>query len=172
MSNTKRKILLKANIVLESRYLKNKFILSEQEKNYIDLGTKKLSDLGITLNLKEYFEQTPITDEDYLCIPTTGDEKKDTILNSVSSWLDNNMDNKGIIDIKLKELIRLIKTVGSNKINSELSEQLGSDSIMFGNTSISKENTIDIGNDLIFLLTMSSVIPKLEIKVTRKFCMK
>lgn len=172
MSNTKRKILLEANIVLESRYLKNKFILSEQEKNYIDLGTKKLSDLGITLNLKEYFKQTPITDEDYLCIPTTGDEKKDTILNSVSSWLDNNMDNKGIIDIKLKELVRLIKTVGSNKINSELSEQLGSDSIMFGNTSISKEDTIDIGNDLIFLLTMSSVIPKLEIKVKRKFCMK
>lgn len=172
MSFTKRKILLEANRVLESRYLKNKFILSEQEKNYIDTATKKLNDLGVTLNLQNYFKQTPITDEDYLCTPTTGDEKKDTILNSVSSWLDNNMDNKGIIDIKLKELVRLIKTVGSNKVNSELSEQLGSDSIMFGSTSISKEDTIDIGNDLIFLLVMSSVIPKLESKITRKFCLK
>lgn len=172
MSFTKRKILLEANRVLESRYLKNKFILSEQEKNYIDVATKKLNDLGVTLNLQNYFKQTPITDEDYLCTPTTGDEKKDTILNSVSSWLDNNMDNKGIIDVKLKELVRLIKTVGSNKVNSELSEQLGSDSIMFGSTSISKEDTIDIGNDLIFLLVMSSVIPKLESKITRKFCLK
>lgn len=172
MSFTKRKILLEANRVLESRYLKNKFILSEQEKNYIDVATKKLNDLGVTLNLQNYFKQTPITDEDYLCTPTTGDEKKDTILNSVSSWLDNNMDNKGIIDVKLKELVRLIKTVGSNKVNSEISEQLGSDSIMFGSTSISKEDTIDIGNDLIFLLVMSSVIPKLESKITRKFCVK
>lgn len=172
MSFTKRKILLEANRVLESRYLKNKFILSEQEKNYIDVATKKLNDLGVTLNLQNYFKQTPITDEDYLCTPTTGDEKKDTILNSVSSWLDNNMDNKGIIDVKLKELVRLIKTVGSNKVNSEISEQLGSDSIMFGSTSISKEDTIDIGNDLIFLLVMSSVIPKLESKITRKFCLK
>ena len=61
------------------------------------------------------------------------------------------MDNKGIRDIKLKELVKLIKTVGSNKMNTELSEQLGSDSIMFGNTSISKEDTLEIGNDLIFL---------------------
>jgi hypothetical protein len=172
MSYTKKKILSEANKVLESRYLRNKFILSEQEKNYIDLATKKLSDLGITLNLKEYFKQTPITDEDYLCTPTTGDEKKDTILNEVSLWLDNNMENKGIIDIKLKEIVRLIKTVGSNKMNTELSEQLGSDSIIFGNTPISKEDTIDIGNDLIFLLAMSSVIPKLESKITRKFCVK
>ena len=172
MSYTKKKILSESNKVLESRYLRNKFILSEKEKNYIDLATKKLSDLGITLNLKEYFKQTPITDEDYLCTPTTGDEKKDTILNEVSLWLDNNMENKGIIDIKLKEIVRLIKTVGSNKMNTELSEQLGSDSIIFGNTPISKEDTIDIGNDLIFLLAMSSVIPKLESKITRKFCVK
>jgi len=172
MSFTKKKVLLEANRVLESRYLKNKFILSEQEKNYIDTATKKLNNLGVELNLKDYFKQTPVTDEDYLCTPTTGDEKKDTILNSVSSWLDNNMDNKGIIDVKLKELVRLIKTVGSNKVNSELSEQLGSDSIMFGSTSISKENTLDLGNDLIFLLVMSSVIPKLESKIVRKFCLK
>jgi|688.fasta_scaffold91731_4 hypothetical protein len=172
MSYTKKKILSEANKVLESRYLRNKFILSEQEKNYIDMANKKLSDLGLSFNLSEYFKQAPVTDEDYLCTPSTGEEKKDTILNAVSSWLDNNMDNKGIIDIKLKELIKLIKTVGSNKMNTELSEQLGVDSIMFGNTSISKEDILDIGNDLIFILVMSSVHPKPETKITRKFCVK
>lgn len=82
------------------------------------------------------------------------------------------MDNKSIIEIKLKELIKLIKTVESNKINTELSEQSGSDLIMFGNTSISKEDISDIGNDLIFILVMSLVYPKPENKITRKFCMK
>lgn len=82
------------------------------------------------------------------------------------------MENKGIIDIKLKELVRLIKTVGSNKMNTELSEQLGSDSIIFGNTPISKEDVLGLGNDLIFLLVMSSVSPKLETKINRKFCIK
>ena len=57
-------------------------------------------------------------------------------------------------------------------MNTELSEQLGVDSIMFGNTSISKEDILDIGNDLIFLLVMSSVHPKPETKITRKFCVK
>jgi hypothetical protein len=123
MSYTKKKILSEANKNLESRYLRNKFILSEQEKNYIDMANKKLSDLGLSFNLSEYFKQTPVTDEEYLCTPTTGEEKKDTILNAVSSWLDNNMDNKGIIDIKLKELVKLIKTVGSNKMIRELAEQ-------------------------------------------------
>ena len=82
------------------------------------------------------------------------------------------MENKGIIDIKLKELVRLIKTVGSNKMNTELSEQLGSDSIIFGNTPISKEDVLGLGNDLIFLLVMSSVSPKPETKINRKFCIK
>ena len=109
MSYTKKKILSEANKILESRYLRNKYILSEQEKNYIDMANKKLSDLGLSFNLSEYFKQTPVTDEEYLCTPSTGEEKKDTILNAVSSWLDNNMDNKGIIDIKLKELVKLIK---------------------------------------------------------------
>jgi hypothetical protein len=172
MSFTKRKILSEVNKNLELRYLKNKFILTEEDKNYIDMANKKLSDLGMSFDLSPYFKRTPVTEEDYLCIPTTGQEKKDSILNSVSAWLDNNMDNKGIIDIKLKELIKLIKTVGSNKMNTELSEQLGSDSIMFGNTSISKEDILGLGNDLIFLLAMSSVIPKPEIKITRKYCIK
>lgn len=172
MSYTKKKILLNANIILESRYLKNKFILNEQDVNYIDKAKKKLKDFNTPFDLESYFKQTFVTDEDYLCIPKTGDEKKDTILNSVSSWLDNNMDNKSIIEIKLKELIKLIKTVGSNKINTELSEQSGSDLIMFGNTSISKEDILDIGNDLIFILVMSLVYPKPENKIIRKFCMK
>lgn len=172
MSFIKRKILLEANRVLESRYLKNKFILNEQEKNYIDEAKKKLTDLGLSFDLDSYFTQTPVTDEDYLCIPTTKQEKNESILKSVSSWLDNNMDNKGIIEIKLKELIKLIKTVGSNKLNTELSEQSGSDSIMFGNTSISKENILEIGNDLIFLLVMSLVYQKPETKIERKFCIK
>lgn len=172
MSFTKKKILSEVNRSLELRYLKNKFILTEQDKNYIDEAKKKLTDLGLSFDLDSYFKQVPITDEDYLCIPTTQKENNELILKSVSSWLDNNIDNKGIIDIKLKELVKLIKTVGSNKMNTELSEQSGSDSIMFGNTSISKEDILDIGNDLIFLLVMSLVHTKPETKITRKFCVK
>ena len=172
MSFIKTKILVEANKKLELRYLTNRFILNEENNINIDIANKKLSDLGLSFNLSSYFNQTPITDEDYLCIPKTGQEKKDTILNEVSLWLDNNMENKGIIDIKLKELVRLIKTVGSNKMNTELSEQLGSDSIIFGNTPISKEDVLGLGNDLIFLLVMSSVSPKPETKINRKFCIK
>lgn len=172
MSFTKKRILLEVNRNLELRHLRNKFNLSEQDKNYIDDAKKKLTDLDLSFDLDSYFTQTPVTDEDYLCIPTTKQEKNESILKSVSSWLDNNMDNKGIIEIKLKELIKLIKTVGSNKLNTGLSEQSGSDSIMFGNTSISKENILEIGNDLIFLLVMSLVYPKLETKIERKFCIK
>ena len=172
MSYLKKKLLSEANIKLEIRYYTNKSLLKEDVLNYLDIANKKLSDLGLSFNLSSYFNQTSTTNEDYLCIPKTGEEKKDTILNEVSLWLDNNMENKGIIDIKLKELVRLIKTVGSNKMNTELSEQLGSDSIIFGNTPISKEDVLGLGNDLIFLLVMSSVSPKLETKINRKFCIK
>ena len=172
MSFIKNKILLEANKKLELRYLTNKFILSEEEKSYIDNANKKLSDLGLSFNLSSYFNQTPTINEDYLCIPKTGEEKKDSVLNSVSMWLDNNMENKSLIEVKLKELIKLIKIVGSNKMSSELSEQLGSDSIMFGNTSISKKEVLELGNDLIFLLMMSLVYPKSESKVERKFCIR
>jgi hypothetical protein len=172
MSFTKNKILLEANKKLELRYLTNKFILSEEEKSYIDNANKKLSDLGLSFNLSSYFNQTPTINEDYLCIPKTGEEKKDSVLNSVSMWLDNNMENKSLIEVKLKELVKLIKTVGSNKMNSELSEQLGSDSIMFGSTSISKKEVLELGNDLIFLLVMSLVYHKSKTNIERKFCVR
>lgn len=76
MSYTKKKILLNANIILESRYLKNKFILNEQDVNYIDKAKKKLKEFNTPFDLESYFKQTFVTDEDYLCTPKTGDEKK------------------------------------------------------------------------------------------------
>ena len=104
--------------------------------------------------------------------PKVEDQKKGEVLNKVGDWLDNNFENKKLIEVKLKELIKIIKTVGSNISNTELSEQSGVDSIIFGGTPISKEDVLDIGNDLIFLLVMSLVYPKTEEKITRNFCIK
>lgn len=166
----KSKILAEANRNLELRYLSSKFILKEQKTNYVDLAVKKLSELNFPLDLSKYFNQNPSTESEFLCIPKTGNDNNDTIIKNVSTWVDNNMDNKGVIEVKLKELIKLLNVVGSNKMNTELTEQSGSDSIMFGNTPISKENILDIGNDLIFIMVMSLVYPKKEDKLVRKFC--
>jgi hypothetical protein len=172
MSFTKKKILSEANRKLEFRYFLDKSFLSEQVTNYIDSANKLLSDLGTSFDVTNYFTQIPKTSEDYLCIPKNINEDKNKIISSVSTWIDNNYDNKSLIEIKLKELIKLIKTVGSNQSNTDLNEQSGSDSIMFGNTSISKKDVLELGNDLIFILAMSLVYPKPEDKITRKFCLK
>lgn len=166
----KSKILAEANRNLELRYLRSRSTLKEQETNYVDLAVKKLSELNFTLDLSKYFNQKPSTESEFLCIPKTGNDGNDTIIKNVSTWIDNNMDNKGVIEVKLKELIKLLNVAGSNKMNTELVEQSGSDSIMFGNTPISKENILDIGNDLIFIMLMSLVYPKKEDKLIRKFC--
>jgi hypothetical protein len=168
----KSKLLLEANKNLEIRYVQNKFTLNEQKVNYVDLANKKLSELKLTSNLLSYLPQNPITELDFLCIPKTGDESKDSKIKSVSTWIDNNMDNKGLIEVKLNELSKLLKVVNLSKVSGDLSEQLGSDSIMFGNTPITKEESLSIGNELVFLLVMSLVHPKLDSKIERKFCVK
>lgn len=168
----KSKILLEANRNLELRYLQKKFILQEQKANPIELANKKLNDLGIDLDVSSFLPNNPITETELLCIPKTGDDKKDNLIKSVSLWLDNNMDNKSVIEIKLNELSKLLKVISSSKTNTDLLEQLGSDSVMFGNTPISKEDVLEIGNELLFLIVMSLVIAKSESKIERKFCIK
>ena len=172
MSYLKKKLLSEANRILETRYYIKKSLLNENDVNYLDLATKKLNELGLSFDLNSYFSQTPVNDSDYLCIPKVEDQKKGEVLNKVGDWLDTNFENKKLIEVKLKELIKIIKTVGSNISNTELSEQSGVDSIIFGGTPISKEDVLDIGNDLIFLLVMSLVYPKTEEKITRNFCIK
>lgn len=172
MSYLKKKLLSEANKKLELRYIINKSLIKEDDVNYLDLANKKLNELGLSFDINSYFSQKPINDSDYLCIPKTENKEKEEILNKVGDWLDNNFDNKKLIEVKLKELIRLIKTVGSNISNTNLSEQGGVDSIMFGSISISKEDVLDIGNDLIFLLVISLVYPKVDNKLTRNFCIK
>lgn len=172
MSYLKNKLLSEANRKLEIRYYINKSLLKEEDINYLDLASKKLNELGLSFDLNSYFSQTPVNDSDYLCVPKNEDEKKVDILNKVGDWLDNNFENKKLIEVKLKELIKIIKTVGSNVSNTNLSEQSGVDSIIFGGTPISKEDILDIGNDLIFLLVMSLTYPKKEKNVVRNFCIK
>lgn len=172
MSYLKKKLLFEANKKLELRYIINKSLIKEDDVNYLDLATKKLNELGLSFDVNSYFSQKPINDSDYLCVPKLEDQKKGDILNKVGDWLDNNFENKKLIEVKLKELIKIIKTVGSNISNTSLSEQSGVDSIIFGGTPISKEDILEIGNDLIFLLVMSLVYPKPEDKITRNFCIK
>jgi hypothetical protein len=172
MSYLKKKLLFEANKKLELRYIINKSLIKEDDVNYLDLATKKLNELGLSFDVNSYFSQKPINDSDYLCVPKLEDQKKGDILNKVGDWLDNNFENKKLIEVKLKELIKIIKTVGSNISNTNLSEQSGVDSIIFGGTPISKEDILEIGNDLIFLLVMSLVYPKPEDKITRNFCIK
>jgi len=172
MSYLKKKLLSEANKKLELRYIINKSLIKEDDVNYLDLATKKLNELGLSFDVNSYFSQKPINDSDYLCVPKLEDQKKGDILNKVGDWLDNNFENKKLIEVKLKELIKIIKTVGSNISNTNLSEQSGVDSIIFGGTPISKEDILEIGNDLIFLLVMSLVYPKPEDKITRNFCIK
>lgn len=172
MSYLKKKLLSEANKKLELRYIINKSLIKEDDVNYLDLATKKLNELGLSFDVNSYFSQKPINDSDYLCVPKLEDQKKGDILNKVGDWLDNNFENKKLIEVKLKELIKIIKTVGSNISNTSLSEQSGVDSIIFGGTPISKEDILEIGNDLIFLLVMSLVYPKPEDKITRNFCIK
>lgn len=169
MFHRKKKVLTEANRNLEFLYLKNKFLL--RENNYIELANQKLKQNNSDLNLSQYFSDN-VTDEDTLCIPKTNDTKKDEILKKVANWLDNNLDNKGLIEIKLKETIKLIETAGATKLNTSLTEQSGSDSIVFGDTTISKEKALELGNNIIFLLVMSLVFQKSENKITRKFCIK
>ena len=172
MSYLKKKLLFEANKKLELRYIINKSLIKEDDVNYLDLATKKLNELGLSFDVNSYFSQKPINDSDYLCVPKLEDQKKADILNKVGDWLDNNFENKKLIEVKLKELIKIIKTVGSNISNTNLSEQSGVESIIFGGTPISKEDILEIGNDLIFLLVMSLVYPKPEDKITRNFCIK
>ena len=108
----KSKILAEANRNLELRYLRSRSILKEQETNYVDLAVKKLSELKFTLDLSKYFNQKPSTESEFLCIPKTGNDGNDTIIKNVSTWIDNNMDNKGVIEVKLKELIKLLEKAG------------------------------------------------------------
>lgn len=169
MSFTKKKILKEANLNLEFLYLKNKFLL--RESNYIELANQKLKQTDLDLDLSQYFNEN-ISDNDVLCIPKTNDTKKDDILKKVSNWLDNNIHNKGLIEIKLKETIKLIETANATKLNTSLAEQSGSDSIVFGDTTISKEMALELGNDIIFIIVMSLVYQKKEDKIIRKFCTK
>ena len=172
MSYLKKKLLYEENKKLELRYIINKSLIKEDDVNYLDLATKKLNELGLSFDVNSYFLQKPVNDSDYLCIPKTDNKENEDILNKVGDWLDNNFENKKLIEVKLKELIKIIKTVGSNISNTNLSEQSWVDSIIFGVTPISKENILEIGNDLIFLLVMSLVYPKPEDKITRNFCIK
>jgi hypothetical protein len=169
MYRLKKKILVEANRNLEYRFLKEKFLL--REDNYVELANQKLKQNDFNFDLTSYVGQDT-SSENILCIPKTNNTEKDDILKNVANWLDNNLENKGLLEIKLKETIKLIETAGATKLNTSLTEQAGSDSIVFGNTTISKEQALELGNDIVFLITMSLVHPKTDNKIIRKFCVR
>jgi hypothetical protein len=169
MNFLKKKLITQSNLILESRYFNNKFILNEE--SYFDLAKQKLQKNNFDLDINEYVKNN-LDQNNFFCIPKKNNTEDNKILNDVVVWLDNNFDNKIILEIKLKELIKLFKVVEVSKDNeNSLSEQFGSDSITFGNTVISKEKIEIIGKDLIFLVLMTLVGSKPKNNFKRKYCL-